>query len=131
MHPHFIYILLLELHPESLVLYSFLDTIPNLPNFLNPNNVLNTLILPRYPDENGWKNLWRLLQYLHGTHDMALHLNSEGLNIIYWWVNTSYGVHNYLKGPTRATLSILRGCVTRMSKKHNINTTSCNQGGVL
>ena len=46
--PYFISILWLQLHPESLVLESFLETIPNLPNFLNSNHVLNTLISPDF-----------------------------------------------------------------------------------
>ena len=45
-HPHFIYILLLQLHPDSLLLKLLLDPIPNLQNFLNPNHVLDTLISP-------------------------------------------------------------------------------------
>ena len=47
-HPHFIYILWLQLNPEYLVLESFLYPIPDLSNFLNPNHVLNTLISPGY-----------------------------------------------------------------------------------
>ena len=38
----------MQLHHESLPLYSLLEPIPNLPNFLNPNNILNTLISPGY-----------------------------------------------------------------------------------
>ena len=43
-YPHFIYILWLQLHPKYLVLELFLEPIPNLSNFLNPNHMLNTLI---------------------------------------------------------------------------------------
>ena len=35
-------------HPGYLVLEPFLESIPNLPNYLNPNHVLNTLISPGY-----------------------------------------------------------------------------------
>ena len=38
----------MQLHPDDLVLESFLDPILDLPNFLNPNHVLNTLISPVY-----------------------------------------------------------------------------------
>ena len=34
------------MHPESLVLELFLEPIPNIPNFLNPNHMLNTIISP-------------------------------------------------------------------------------------
>ena len=36
----------MQLHTESLFLDSFLDPSPNLPNFQNPNHMLNTLISP-------------------------------------------------------------------------------------
>ena len=45
--PHSIYILWLQPYPDSWVIYSFLEPIINIPNFLNPNNVLNTLIPPK------------------------------------------------------------------------------------
>ena len=47
-HPYFIYIIWLKMNPESLSLESLLDPRSNLPNFLNPNHVLNTLISPGY-----------------------------------------------------------------------------------
>ena len=59
---------------------------------------------------------------------MALQLNADELNIIHWWVEASYGVHDDPTGHTRATMYIGRGCVTSISKKHNINTTRSTQG---
>ena len=47
-HPHFIYIILLQLNTESLALESFLDPSLNILKSLNPNHVLNTLISPKY-----------------------------------------------------------------------------------
>ena len=46
--PPFIDILLLKLNPYPLVLELFLDPSLNLPNFLDPNHVLNTLVSPGY-----------------------------------------------------------------------------------
>ena len=36
------------------------------------------------PDEDYWNELRHLLQYLYGTREMALHLNSDDLNAIRW-----------------------------------------------
>ena len=82
----------------------------------------------RDPDEDDWKNLQRLLQYLHRTSEMALHLNSYDLNIVHWWVDTYYGVHDDLKGHTSTTISIGRGCANIMSNKQKINTTRSTLG---
>ena len=82
-------------------------------------------------DEDYWKNLQCLKQHLHGTHEMALHLNCDDLNIIHWWLYASYVVHNYIKVHTGATMYIGRVYVTSMSKKHNINTTRSTQGEVV
>ena len=62
---------------------------------------------------------------------MALHLNADDLNIVHWWVDTSYGVHDDIKGHQCTTLSTVRVCVTRMSKKQKINTTSSTQGKIV
>ena len=57
---------------------------------------------------------------------MALHQN-----IVHLWVDKLYGVHNDLKGQNGATMSIGRICVTRMSKKQNINTSRYTQGEIV
>ena len=72
-----------------------------------------------------------LLQYLHSTCEMSLHLNSYDLNIVHWWFNASYGICIYLNGCTGATMSIGRVCFTGMSKKQKINTTSFTQGEIV
>ena len=56
--------------------------------------------------------------------EMALHLNVDNMNNVHWWVDASYGTHPDLKGHTGATMSIGKGCITSMSKKQKVNTTS-------
>ena len=76
------------------------------------------------PDEDYWKKLHRLMKYLFSTiDDMALHLNSNDLDVVHWWVDASYGTHPELKGHTGAIIFIGKGCVTSISKKHKINST--------
>ena len=84
---------------------------------------LNTRV--RIPDEDDWKKICCLVKYLFGTmEDIALHLNADDLKVMHWWVDLSYGTHSDLKDHTGATIFIKKGCVTSISKKQNVNTTS-------
>ena len=40
----------------------------------------------KYLDEYVWKKLRHILKYIHGTYRMTLNLNSDGINVIHWWV---------------------------------------------
>ena len=77
------------------------------------------------PDEDDWKKLIRLLQFLKGTVSDALTLGgNKRINVVKWWVDTSYAVHPDCKSQTGGTISLRQGCITSASKKHKINTTS-------
>ena len=43
---------------------------------------------------------------MNGTRDMCLTLNTDALNVVHWWVDAAYGVHDDLKGHTGGTVSI-------------------------
>ena len=73
------------------------------------------------PDEDDWKKLQRVLSYLNATiNSVKIHLNTNDLNVVHWWVDASYGTHPDLKGQTGATISIRKGCVTSASKKKKL-----------
>jgi hypothetical protein len=57
-------------------------------------------------DTDDWKKLKRLLQYLHGTIDLTLTLIAENLNVIKWWVDASYAVHDNMRSHTGAVMSL-------------------------
>ena len=75
------------------------------------------------PNKYNWKNIRQLLQYLNGTRDMCLMLNTKDLNIVQSWVDAEYGVCDELKGHTEAIMPIRKSSVTSISTKHRINTT--------
>ena len=54
----------------------------------------------REPDEDDWGKLKNGLKYLKGTLYMKRHMSAEFLNMIWWWVDASYGVHWGCKGHT-------------------------------
>ena len=70
----------------------------------------------REPNKDEWRNLRRLLQYLNGTRDMCLTINADDINIVQWWVDAAYGVHDGLKGHTGVTMSIGKGSITSISR---------------
>ena len=72
------------------------------------------------PNKDNWKKLLRLLQYLNSTRDMCLMINSNDLNVVHWWVDATYRVHNDLKSHTGATMSIVKGSVTSISRKQTL-----------
>ena len=79
----------------------------------------------RKPDEGDWKNLRRLIRYIKRTIKFPLILNSDGVNLIKWWVETSYAYHDDMRGHTGGNMSIgvnRRGLIISISKKQKLNT---------
>ena len=59
---------------------------------------LCTIVLE--PDEDDWKQLKRVLQYLIGTIDLVLTLGADDITKMKSWVNVSYGIHSDCKSHT-------------------------------
>ena len=58
----------------------------------------------RKPDEDNWKKLRRLLGYLKRTIKLPLILRANGVNVLKWWVDTSYAAHENMRGHTGETM---------------------------
>ena len=65
----------------------------------------------RSPDEDDYKKLTWMIQYLRGTKDMVLTLRASDEGIVRWWIDASYAVHEDMKGHTGATLSLGKGVI--------------------
>ena len=61
------------------------------------------------PDEDDYKKLTRMIQYLRGTKGLILTLWANDDGIVQWWIDASYAVHDDMKGHTGATLSLGKG----------------------
>ena len=70
------------------------------------------------PDEDDWGKLKHGLMYLKGTLYMKRHMSADSLNTIRCWVDASYGVHWDCKGHTGAMMSMGKGAIDNVSRKH-------------
>ena len=61
------------------------------------------------PDKDDYKKLTWLVRYLRGSKELILTLRANNDDIIRWWIDASYAVHNDMKGHTGATLSLGKG----------------------
>ena len=82
-------------------------------------------------DEDDWKKLKRLLQYLLGTVDLTLTLSAKKLHIIKWWVDASYAVHANMRSHTGAAMSLGRGMLYCKSSKQKLNTKGSMEAEVV
>ena len=64
----------------------------------------------RSPDEQDWKKLSHLMQYLRGTKDLPLILGADGAGIVKWFVDASFAVHPNMRSHTGGALTLGRGC---------------------
>lgn len=73
------------------------------------------------------KKLVRTLKYLKETVDLVLTLSADNLNLMHWWVNKAYGVHEEYRSHTGGTMSMGKGSIYSTSTKQKINTKSSTE----
>ena len=83
------------------------------------------------PDEDDWKKLKQLIQYLFGTIDLKLTLMSDKLNIIKWFVDASHHVHPDFRSHTGSTMTIGKGSPYSTSIKQKLNTKSSTESELV
>ena len=74
---------------------------------------LTTIV--RSPDEDNRGNLKWGLNHLKVMLYMKLYLRDDSINIIFWWVDTSYGPHWYCKSHTGAVMPMGAGAILSFS----------------
>ena len=78
----------------------------------------------RGTNEDDWKKLLRLMQYMRNTTDMPLMLRADGTNIVKWWVDGSYAVNPDMSSQTGGTMFLGKGAIISTSIKQKMNTKS-------
>ena len=64
------------------------------------------------------------MRYLKSTRHMKRHLSADNLTNLMWWVDGSYGVHWDSKGHTGAMMSMGKGAIVNVSRRHKLNVGS-------
>ena len=83
------------------------------------------------PDTDDWKKLLRLMSYLKGTKDLVLTLEADALNLLKWFIDASFAVHQDMKGHTGGGLTMGKGAIYNRSTKQKINAKSSTETEVI
>jgi hypothetical protein len=79
------------------------------------------------PDEDDWRKIKRVLEYLNGTIDLKLRVEVKDLRVMRWFVDAAHMVHWDCKGQTGAAMTMGRGAVLSYSWKQKCNTKSSTE----
>ena len=75
-------------------------------------------------DEDDWKKLICLMNYLNSTKSLVPTLKVNDLSVLKWHMDASHAVHYDCKGHTGGTLILGEGAVYATSTKQKLNTRS-------
>ena len=64
------------------------------------------------------------MRYLKSIRCMKRYLSADNLTNLMWWVDCSYGVHWDSKGRTWAMMSMGKGAIVNVSRRHKLNVGS-------
>ena len=76
---------------------------------------------PTSDDEN---KLTRVIRYLRGTKDLTLRLRADNPNIVKWWVDGAFAVHEGMKSHTGGVMSLGKGSAYSASRKKNTKSST-------
>ena len=83
------------------------------------------------PDVDDYKKLARVIKYLRGTVNMPLTLEAENLQLVKWWVDASFAVHEDMKSHTGGAMSLGKGVIYGTSTRQKINTKSSTEAELV
>ena len=83
------------------------------------------------PDEDDYKTLTRMIQYLRGMKDLIHTLQTNDDGIVRWWIDASYAVHDDMKGHTGAALSLGKGGICSGSWKQRLVARSSTESELV
>lgn len=71
------------------------------------------------------------MKYLNGTQEKVLTLKSDSINIIKWYVDASFAIHDDFKSHTGAIMSMGKGALQSISRKQKLNTRSSTEAELV
>ena len=81
----------------------------------------------RQTNKNEWGKLRHGLLYLKGTLYTKRYFTADNLPNIVWWVGGSFGVHWDPNGHTGTMMSVGRGAILNITRKHKMNVASSTE----
>ena len=72
-----------------------------------------------------------MIEYLNGERKKDLTLSSDCLEVIKWYVGTSFAVHPYFKIHTGAIMNMVQGVIQSVSSKHKMNTSRSTEAELV
>ena len=85
----------------------------------------------RAPDQDDYKKLTRMMQYLRATINMALTLEADNLHVIKWWADGSFAVHPDMRSHTGGCMTLGRGVIYGTSRRQKLNTKSSTEAELV
>jgi hypothetical protein len=82
-------------------------------------------------DEDDYKKLTHMLQFLRATKDDFLKLSADSFHNMIWWVDASYAVHPDMKSHTGGAMSLGRGVICGTPKRQKLNTKSSTESELV
>jgi hypothetical protein len=82
-------------------------------------------------DEDDYKKLIRMLQFLRATRGDFLTLSADSLHNVRWWVDAAYDVHPDMRSHTGGAMSLGRGVIYGTSKQQKLNTNSSTEAELV
>lgn len=85
----------------------------------------------REPDEDDWKKLRRVIQYLRGSSRLCLTLEADKSHIIKWWIDAAFAVHEDMRSQSGGGMSLGKGMVYSSSIRQKLNTRSSTEAELV
>jgi hypothetical protein len=99
------------------------------PDIQTPISFLCTRV--KHPDTDDYKKLARVMRYLRCTIDLPLTLEATDVQIIKWWIDSSFAVHPDMKSHTGGAMTLGKGTIYATSTRQKINTRSSTEGELV
>jgi hypothetical protein len=83
------------------------------------------------PNVGDYKKLKRVVAYLRGTKLMCLTLEADDLQVVKWWIDASFAVHEDMRSHTGGTMSMGKGSVYSTSTRQKLTTKSSTEAELV
>ena len=85
----------------------------------------------KVPNEDDYKKLVRMVQYLRATRRLVHTLEADDLTVVKWWANSYYAVHPDMKSHTGGNISLGKGAIYGLSIRQKLNTKSSTEAELV